>query len=668
LTDFGLSQVAVRGSTENKALHDGSDGNANPDSPTSDTTPILAETDNVARLPDKSDDYWNDAFTLKGHHTQTPVSATNNPHAGKAVPASKRGHARKSSQKFLGTPDYLAPELLLGAGNGLAVDWWALGVCLFEFLCGYPPFTDDSPEAIFRNILNHALDWPEEDGFVTEEAAELINSLLRPDPAERAHWKDIQSARLFDGWDMQNIRQMEPPFIPQPDDEVDTSYFNSCQRKEIQRLSNATFLQTETPRKPPQPPPSPPSTKQQRQKPPQSPTKEGIQIDAVTMQEPSKKSPHGSRRGSQREHSLSGSVSASGIINSARSDVGQLKRLFAELTVEDEGGHGNVDGPGQESISEESHHEAGSTGRPRQSTFASSETSSDGYSFKEDNAQIDGTDQNTGQMPVSDDKDAQNIKDDEGSSTMSLSDPELDILSTHGDVVAAPRPIAISRNPTGKTSGAMLPPLPMTHARRVASRSPSQFSDGAVDIIGSMSSKSHSRCASAGMLYVGGKAESSASRSRRPSHSAIDRMSDSELGLPLARSISADERHRYNTPDGPNSALAHMASEAESPGDGSVGEDSDDGGNDAEDVKAERVFDDFVYKNLALLSNVNKGVSSSGPITPIAEKTATGPPTTPAAIPSTPSSSVATPGLRSSAQASASPSTRDSPINAYDSK
>ncbi|KAI9506081.1 serine/threonine protein kinase 15, partial [Coemansia spiralis] len=143
-----------------------------------------------------------------------------------ALPASKRGHARKSSQGFLGTPDYLAPELLLGAGNGLAVDWWALGVCLFEFLCGYPPFTDETPEAIFRNILNHAIDWPEEDGYVGEEAAELVDALLRPDPAVRAHWKDIQAARLFAGWDMKNVRQIEPPFIPQTDDEVDTSYFD----------------------------------------------------------------------------------------------------------------------------------------------------------------------------------------------------------------------------------------------------------------------------------------------------------------------------------------------------------------------------------------------------------------------------------------------------------
>ncbi|PIA16575.1 serine/threonine protein kinase 15, partial [Coemansia reversa NRRL 1564] len=154
---------------------------------------------------------------------------------------SQRAHARKSSRSFLGTPDYLAPELLLGAGNGLAVDWWALGVCLFEFICGYPPFTDDSPEAIFRNILNHAIDWPDEEDYVSSEAAELISALLRPEPATRAHWKDILVAKLFVGWDLTNIRQREPPFVPRPDDDIDTSYFETCQRKELQRLSNATF-------------------------------------------------------------------------------------------------------------------------------------------------------------------------------------------------------------------------------------------------------------------------------------------------------------------------------------------------------------------------------------------------------------------------------------------
>lgn len=75
--------------------------------------------------------------------------------------AAKRNdsHARKKSstglKAILGTPDYLAPELLLGLSHGPAVDWWSLGICIFEWLLGFPPFTDESPEQIFANILNH---------------------------------------------------------------------------------------------------------------------------------------------------------------------------------------------------------------------------------------------------------------------------------------------------------------------------------------------------------------------------------------------------------------------------------------------------------------------------------------------------------------------------------
>lgn len=71
-------------------------------------------------------------------------------------PVLSRTPSKKAlNRAVLGTPDYLAPELLLGLDHTPAVDWWALGICLFEFLVGYPPFTDSSPEKIFRNILNN---------------------------------------------------------------------------------------------------------------------------------------------------------------------------------------------------------------------------------------------------------------------------------------------------------------------------------------------------------------------------------------------------------------------------------------------------------------------------------------------------------------------------------
>ena len=75
----------------------------------------------------------------------------------------------------LGTPDYLAPELLLKKPHGPAVDWWSLGVCLYEFLLGGPPFNDDSPEAIFNNILQQNIEGPpEDDDCLSTSAREAI--------------------------------------------------------------------------------------------------------------------------------------------------------------------------------------------------------------------------------------------------------------------------------------------------------------------------------------------------------------------------------------------------------------------------------------------------------------------------------------------------------------
>jgi serine/threonine protein kinase len=54
-----------------------------------------------------------------------------------------------------GTPDYIAPEVLLGLPHGKEVDWWALGCILYELICGIAPFNGDSPSVIFDNILKH---------------------------------------------------------------------------------------------------------------------------------------------------------------------------------------------------------------------------------------------------------------------------------------------------------------------------------------------------------------------------------------------------------------------------------------------------------------------------------------------------------------------------------
>lgn len=72
--------------------------------------------------------------------------------------------ASQSNEKVLGTPDYLAPELLLVKRHGREVDWWALGVCMYEFMTGIPPFNDETPQKVFENILSRSK-WGREERF-----------------------------------------------------------------------------------------------------------------------------------------------------------------------------------------------------------------------------------------------------------------------------------------------------------------------------------------------------------------------------------------------------------------------------------------------------------------------------------------------------------------------
>ena len=66
----------------------------------------------------------------------------------------------KKHRRLIGTPDYMAPEIIEGISiTNFSIDWWSLGAILFEFLCGIPPFNDDSPEKIFDNIVHRRIPW-----------------------------------------------------------------------------------------------------------------------------------------------------------------------------------------------------------------------------------------------------------------------------------------------------------------------------------------------------------------------------------------------------------------------------------------------------------------------------------------------------------------------------
>ncbi|XP_010177173.1 PREDICTED: serine/threonine-protein kinase greatwall, partial [Mesitornis unicolor] len=174
-----------------------------------------------------------------------PYRVYQTPHQGDAgtpyrTPKSvRRGAAPVEGERILGTPDYLAPELLLTKPHGSAVDWWALGVCLFEFLTGIPPFNDETPTQVFQNILKRDIPWPEGEEKLSDNAQNAIDILLTIDSTKRAGLKELKHHLLFRGVDWDNLQNQTMPFIPQPDDETDTSYFEA--RNNAQHLTVSGF-------------------------------------------------------------------------------------------------------------------------------------------------------------------------------------------------------------------------------------------------------------------------------------------------------------------------------------------------------------------------------------------------------------------------------------------
>ena len=91
---------------------------------------------------------------------------------------------KSKALRLIGTPDYTAPEIIQGISyDNQSIDWWSLGVLLFEFLVGIPPFNDDTVEQVYDNIVNLRIPWDgieigDEEGCITKEAKDLIDKLL----------------------------------------------------------------------------------------------------------------------------------------------------------------------------------------------------------------------------------------------------------------------------------------------------------------------------------------------------------------------------------------------------------------------------------------------------------------------------------------------------------
>jgi len=141
-------------------------------------------------------------------------------------------HQRDKQKKrsAVGTPDYLAPEILLGTGHGASADWWSVGVILFELIVGIPPFNAEHPQSIFDNILNRNIPWPRVPEEMSYEAQDLIDQLLTEDPQLRLGARgasEVKQHPFFRDINWDTLARQKAAFVPSSESVLDTSYFTS---------------------------------------------------------------------------------------------------------------------------------------------------------------------------------------------------------------------------------------------------------------------------------------------------------------------------------------------------------------------------------------------------------------------------------------------------------
>ncbi|XP_027343639.1 phototropin-1 isoform X1 [Abrus precatorius] len=125
----------------------------------------------------------------------------------------------RASNSFVGTEEYIAPEIITGSGHTSAVDWWALGILLYEMLYGYTPFRGKARQKTFANILHKDLKFPKSKP-VSLHAKQLIYWLLHRDPKDRlgSHEgaNEIKRHPFFRGVNWALVRSMKPPEVDAP--------------------------------------------------------------------------------------------------------------------------------------------------------------------------------------------------------------------------------------------------------------------------------------------------------------------------------------------------------------------------------------------------------------------------------------------------------------------
>ncbi|OHT05452.1 hypothetical protein TRFO_26794 [Tritrichomonas foetus] len=147
------------------------------------------------------------------------------------------------SSQIIGTPDYLAPEIILSQPHTFTADYFSLGAVIYELLTGVPPFHRDTESETFSAIVIGKVDWSELDEC-SPEVKSLVAGLLVADPEKRLGANginEIMNHPWFNGIDWENLDLLDPPFVPQIDDKQSTDYFQ--QRYQMNQQADADIIE-----------------------------------------------------------------------------------------------------------------------------------------------------------------------------------------------------------------------------------------------------------------------------------------------------------------------------------------------------------------------------------------------------------------------------------------
>ncbi|GAM18164.1 hypothetical protein SAMD00019534_013390 [Acytostelium subglobosum LB1] len=141
-------------------------------------------------------------------------------------------YRRPTAHSAVGSPEYMAPEIVVDEGYTLSCDFWSLGCVFMEILCGFNPFCADTPSDVFLNIIKwrEVLDWPLFTQDLSPDAADILKRMLCEPSSRFSSIEEFKAHPFFNrnGVTWQSTLDQTPPFIPKVESDIDTSYFEDA--------------------------------------------------------------------------------------------------------------------------------------------------------------------------------------------------------------------------------------------------------------------------------------------------------------------------------------------------------------------------------------------------------------------------------------------------------